>query len=91
MVSVVSSNPTGGNFIFLRHLDANFVQKCQKCQICVNYENLECEQNIFTVIAYHTFVITDRCHTDVTQMINYICPEPLTSNLVTVCLPVGQE
>ena len=26
-VSVVSSNPTGGNFIFLRHLDANFVQK----------------------------------------------------------------
>ena len=29
MVSVVSSNPTGGNFIFLRHLDANFVQKWQ--------------------------------------------------------------
>ena len=28
MISVVSSNPTGGNFIFLRHLDANFVQKC---------------------------------------------------------------
>ena len=27
MVSIVSSNPTGGNFIFLRHLDANFVQK----------------------------------------------------------------
>ena len=26
-VSVVSSNPTGENFIFLRHLDANFVQK----------------------------------------------------------------
>ena len=25
--SVVSSNPTGSNFIFLRHLDANFVQK----------------------------------------------------------------
>ena len=41
MVSVVSSNPTGGNFIFLRHLDAIFVQKCQKCQICVIYENLE--------------------------------------------------
>ena len=41
MVSVVSSNPTGGNFIFLRHLDANFVQKCQKCQICVIYENLD--------------------------------------------------
>ena len=38
MVSVVSSNPTGGNFIFLRHLDANFIQKCQKCQICVVYE-----------------------------------------------------
>ena len=27
MVSVVSSNPIGGNFIFLRLLDANFVQK----------------------------------------------------------------
>ena len=27
MVSVVSSNPSGGNFIFLRHLDANFVKK----------------------------------------------------------------
>ena len=27
MVSVVSSNSTGGNFIFLRQLDANFVQK----------------------------------------------------------------
>ena len=26
MVSVVSSNPTGGNFNILRHLDANFVQ-----------------------------------------------------------------
>ena len=41
MVSVMSSNPTGGYFIFLRHLDANFVQKWQKCQICVIYENLE--------------------------------------------------
>ena len=33
------------NFIFcwnfLRHIDANFVQKCQKCQICVIYENLD--------------------------------------------------
>ena len=42
MVSVVSSNPTGSNFIFLRYLDANFVQKCQKCQICVIYKNLKC-------------------------------------------------
>ena len=41
MVSVVSLNPTGGNFILLRHLNANFVQKCQKCQICAIYENLE--------------------------------------------------
>ena len=40
MVSVVSSSPTGGNFPFLRHLDANFVQKYQKCQICAIYENL---------------------------------------------------
>ena len=36
MVSVVSSSPTGGNY--LRHLDANFVQKWQKRQICVIYE-----------------------------------------------------
>ena len=41
--SVVSSIPTGGNFIFLRHLDANFVQKSQICQICVIYENLVCQ------------------------------------------------
>ena len=27
MVSVASSNSTGGNFNFLRHLDVNFVQK----------------------------------------------------------------
>ena len=27
MVNVVSSNPTGGKFISLRHIDANFVQK----------------------------------------------------------------
>ena len=42
MVSVESSNFTGGNFIFWRHLDFNFVQKWQKCQICVIYENLDC-------------------------------------------------
>ena len=27
MVSAGSSSPTGGNSIFLRHLDANFLQK----------------------------------------------------------------
>ena len=27
MVSVVSLSPTGGNFIFLRHLNRNFVKK----------------------------------------------------------------
>ena len=27
MVSVGSSNPTGGNYIFKRHLNANLVQK----------------------------------------------------------------
>ena len=26
----------------LIHLDANFVQKWQKCQVCVIYENLDC-------------------------------------------------
>ena len=41
MVSAVSLSPTGGNFIFLRHLNANFVQKCQKSQSCVIYENLD--------------------------------------------------
>ena len=41
MASIVSSSPTGGNFIFLTHLNANFVQKCQKCQISVIYENLD--------------------------------------------------
>ena len=46
MVSVVSSNPTGGNFIFLRNLDANFVQKWQKCQICAIYENLDYGQAV---------------------------------------------
>ena len=40
MVSVVSSSPTEANFIFLRHLDANFAQKWKKCQICIIYENL---------------------------------------------------
>ena len=38
MVSIVSSSPTEGNFIFLRYLGANFVQKCQ---ICVIYENFD--------------------------------------------------
>ena len=37
MVSVVKDN-----FIFLRHLNANLVKKCQKYQICVIYENLNC-------------------------------------------------
>ena len=47
MVSVVSSSPTGGNFNFLRHVNANFAQKCQKCQICVIYKNLGCIFSIF--------------------------------------------
>ena len=38
---VVSLSPTGGNFKFLLHLDAYFVQKWQKCQTCVIWENLE--------------------------------------------------
>ena len=38
---VVSSFPTGGNLIFLKHLYSNFVPKWQKCQICVIYENLD--------------------------------------------------
>ena len=45
MIGVVGSNPTGGNFIFcwnfLKPLDVDVAQKCQKCQICVNHENLE--------------------------------------------------
>ena len=43
---VVSLVPNGGNFIFSwnfkdTYLNANFVQKCQKCQICVIYKNLQ--------------------------------------------------
>ena len=43
MVGVVSSIPSGGNFIFadFETLDVNFVQNCQKCQICVILEKLE--------------------------------------------------
>ena len=45
MIGVVSSIPTGGNLIFcwnfLKSLDVNIVQKCQKCQICIENENLE--------------------------------------------------
>ena len=35
------SSPTGGNSSFLSHFNANFVQKWQKCQIGVIYENLD--------------------------------------------------
>ena len=64
MVSVVSSNPTGGNFIFLRHLDANFVQKWQKCQICVIYENLDCQYYRFCAFVenlddHYAFKVTE--------------------------------
>ena len=38
--------------IFLRYLNANFVQKCQKCQICVIYENLE-HYGISLIISGH--------------------------------------
>ena len=42
IVGVVSSNPTGGNFIFaeafLESVGVNFVQKCQKCCIATVFE-----------------------------------------------------
>ena len=44
--------PLEATLFFLRHLDANFVQKCQKCQICVIYENLEWEWEIVYFIHY---------------------------------------
>ena len=58
MVSVVSSNPTGGNFILFRHLDANFVQKCQKCQICVIYENLKNDTSLVVLLFYDWTCVT---------------------------------
>ena len=55
MVSVMSSIPTGCNFIFLRHFDGSFVQKFQKCQICVIYENLDCRKSNTKTIFYEFF------------------------------------
>ena len=50
MVDIVSSIPTGGNFIFswnfLKSFDVNIVQKCQKFQICVENENLDYHLNL---------------------------------------------
>ena len=46
MVVVVSSNPTGGNFIilFFKTLDVNIVQKCQ---ICVENKKPECANYVY--------------------------------------------
>ena len=45
MVTIVSSIPTGGNFIFcwnfLKPLDVSFVQKYQKCQICIRKNSID--------------------------------------------------
>ena len=45
MVGVMSSNPAKGNLNFLlklfKTIDVNFVQKYQKCQICVENESLD--------------------------------------------------
>ena len=42
----MSSIPLGGTLFFVEtfygHLHANFVQKCQICQICVIYKNFDC-------------------------------------------------
>ena len=44
MVSVVSSNPTGGNFLkFFKTLDVNFGLKC-KCDLIVKNSIGECRQ-----------------------------------------------
>ena len=47
-------SPTGGNVTFLKHLDANFVQKWQKCQIYVIYENLFFIEEHCTVLVSFT-------------------------------------
>ena len=48
MVDIVSSIPTEGNFIFcwnfFKSFNVNIVQKCQKCQICVENENLDWQE-----------------------------------------------
>ena len=43
MVSVVSSNPTGGNFLkFCKPLDVNFSLKC-KCDLIVKNSKVNCQ------------------------------------------------
>ena len=59
----MGSIPTGGNFIFLRHLNANFVQKCQKCHICViNETSVEAIFEVNAEVDVHckVFLHTDR-------------------------------
>ena len=34
--------------LILNSLDVNFVQKCQKCQICVSKGKLECHDSIYS-------------------------------------------
>ena len=58
MVSVVSSSPTGTNFIFLRHLDANFVQKASPLTWSVHCECALMQKRLFVFGIYLLMYVT---------------------------------
>ena len=66
-------NSHWGQLYFLRHFDANFVQKCQKCQICVIYENLTCNLRIPLGVTILIIVRSiDMCHKRTQEFMLYL-------------------
>ena len=64
MVSVVTSNPTGGNFLkFFKLLDVNFGLKC-KCDLIVKNSNFEMKEQtgLMEIIAFaHAQMAATKC------------------------------
>ena len=79
MVSVVSSNPTGGNFNFLRHFDANFVQKSDRNARFVLFTKTSSEiflkHNSFLFVPSFVFVPT--LHSSTVHCIVDLVPIPI--------------